>query len=273
MKGFLVIGVLCGVALASDYQYVEVVPSHSTPSYDGLNVYIASYKDKYSTTTHRPHHSAGYGPRYKPQRTAYRYVGEPQPQYYLQPQYYPQRRSRGYSTNVPVYGELKPVSAPIIHRPKPFHLPQPKIVETSHKPAYSYGGHQRTGYSTLPQYYPYPHPTPVNYPTPVYPLSPPVHTSSQRLKRREPVPVEDAQERVLVEDAQEPVPVEDAQDPVLVSDAQEPVHVADAQEPVHVADAQEPVPVADVQNLDRSGKQYPNYACCDYYNCDYFYYC
>merc|ERR1712183_401173 len=251
MKGFLVIGVLCGVALASDYQYVEVVPSHSTPSHDGLNVYIASYEDEYSTAlrqVHRPHHSAGYRPHYKPQRTAYRYVVEPQPQYY------PQRHSRGYSTNVPVYGELKPVSAPIIHRLKPFHLPKLKIVETSHKPAlydhsntgyepaYSYGGHQRTGYSTLPQYYPvyssqlqyYPHPTSANYPTPVYPLSPPVHTSSQRVKHLQ---------------------------PELVSDALQPESVEDAEQTESVADG---------LNLDPSGLQYG----CDYYpdyDCTYTY--
>merc|ERR1712183_466324 len=137
---------------------------------------------------HQPHHSTAYRPHYQPRRTAYRY--EVEPQYYSQPQhqyyqpprygYYP-RYARGYKTDVPVYGELyqpKPVSAPIIHRPKPFYLPKPKIVVAPLKPAMYehsepvygpvdyYGGHQRTGYSSQPRYHPQPvyyHPQPVYY--------------------------------------------------------------------------------------------------------------
>merc|ERR1711875_84951 len=143
MKYFLLIGVLCGAALASDYQYLEEVSSSSS-KYDA-NEYITSYEvdeDKYSHRPvyqpHQPHHSTAYRPHYQPQRTAYRYE-EYQPQYYPrhQPQY-DHRYARGYKTDVPVYGELyqpKPVSAPIIHRPKPFYLPKPKIVVAPHKPA------------------------------------------------------------------------------------------------------------------------------------------
>merc|ERR1712172_351048 len=199
MRSFLLIGVLCGAALASDYQYLDEVSSHSSSKYDTSNEYITSYEvdeDKYPShrpvyRPHRPHHSTAYRPHYQPRRTAYRY--EVQPQYYSQPQhqyyqpprygYYP-RYARGYKTDVPVYGELyqpKPVSAPIIHRPKPFYLPKPKIVVAPHKPAkyehsetvYGpvdyYGGHQRTGYTSQPQYYPQPQyytPQPVYYPQP-----------------------------------------------------------------------------------------------------------
>merc|ERR1739845_196447 len=167
MKIVLLIGVLCGAALASDYQYLEEVSSSSS-KYD-TNEYITSYEvdeDKYSShrpayRPHQPHHSTAYRPHYQPQRTAYRYEAEPQyysqpqhqPQYYqaprygyryeveYQPQYYPQphydsRYARGYKTDVPVYGELyqpKPVSAPIIKRTKPFYLPKPKIVVAPHK--------------------------------------------------------------------------------------------------------------------------------------------
>merc|ERR1739847_219194 len=150
MKNFLLIGVLCGAALASDYQYLEEVSSSSS-KYDA-NEYITSYEvdgDKYAShrpvyQPHQPHHSTAYRPHYQPQRTAYRYEAEPQ--YYSQPQHQPQyyqpqydhRYARGYKTDVPVYGELyqpKPVSAPIIHRPKPFYLPKPKIVVAPHKPA------------------------------------------------------------------------------------------------------------------------------------------
>merc|ERR1739845_275747 len=119
MNNFLLIGVLCGAALASDYQYLDEVSSHSSSKYDD-NEYITSYEvdgDKYSShrpdyRPHQPHHSTAYRPHYQPQRTAYRYEAEHQPQYYT-------RYARGYKTDVPVYGELyqpKPVSAPIIHR-------------------------------------------------------------------------------------------------------------------------------------------------------------
>merc|ERR1712172_343455 len=171
MKNFLLLGVLCGAALASDYQYLDEASSHSSSKYDTSNEYITSYEvdeDKYPShrpvyRPHQPHHSTAYRPHYQPRRTAYRY--EVEPQYYSQPQhqyyqpprygYYP-RYARGYKTDVPVYGELyqpKPVSAPIIHRPKPFYLPKPKIVVAPHKPAKyetvygpvdNYGGHQRT---------------------------------------------------------------------------------------------------------------------------------
>merc|ERR1719427_1039270 len=129
MKIFFLIGVLCGAALASDYQYLDEVSSHSSSKYDS----------------------------------------QPQHQYYQPPRYgYYPRYARGYKTDVPVYGELyqpKPVSAPIIHRPKPFYLPKPKIVVAPLKPAMYehsepvygpvdyYGGHQRTGYSSQPRYY------------------------------------------------------------------------------------------------------------------------
>merc|ERR1712212_1211528 len=214
MKRFLLIGVLCGAALASDYQYLDEVSSHSSSKYDTSNEYITSYEvdeDKYPShrpvyrryqphhstayRPHQPHHSTAYRPHYQPRRTAYRYEAEHQPQYYTQPQYYqpprtayryeveyrphypqPQphydpRYARGYKTDVPVYGELyqpKPVSAPIIHRPKPFYLPKPNIVVAPLKPAkyehsepvYGpvdyYGGHQRTGYNSQPQYHPQP---------------------------------------------------------------------------------------------------------------------
>merc|ERR1719427_2025175 len=149
MKIFFLIGVLCGAALASDYQYLDEVSSHSSSKYDS----------------------------------------QPQHQYYQPPRYgYYPRYARGYKTDVPVYGELyqpKPVSAPIIHRPKPFYLPKPKIVVAPLKPAkydpklamyehsepvYGpvdyYGGHQRTGYSSQPRYYPQPEPQ--YYPQPVY---------------------------------------------------------------------------------------------------------
>merc|ERR1712121_289736 len=130
MKNFLLIGVLCGAALASDYQYLEEVSSSSS-KYDA-NEYITSYEvdgDKYPShrpvyQPHQPHHSTAYRPHYQPQRTSYRYE-EYQPQYYSQPQY-DHRYARGYKTDVPVYGELyqpKPVSAPIIKRTKPFYLP------------------------------------------------------------------------------------------------------------------------------------------------------
>merc|ERR1711887_306881 len=212
MKNFLLLGVLCGAALASDYQYLDEVSSHSSSKYDTSNEYITSYEvdeDKYPShrpvyrphqphhstayRPHRPHHSTAYRPHYQPRRTAYRYEAEPQyysqpqhqPQYYQPPRYYPQphypRHARGYITDVPVYGELyqpKPVSAPIIHRPKPFYLPKPKIVVAPHKPAKyetvygpvdNYGGHQRTGYTSQPRYYPQPQyytPQPVYYPQP-----------------------------------------------------------------------------------------------------------
>merc|ERR1711942_366037 len=211
MKIFLLIGVLCGAALASDYQYLEEVSSSSS-KYDA-NEYITSYEvdeDKYSHRPvyrpNQPHHSTAYRPHYQPQRTAYRYEAEPQyyaqhqPQYYqpqrtayryeeYQPQYYPQpqydhRYARGYKTDVPVYGELyqpKPVSAPIIHRPKPFYLPKPKIVVAPHKPAkYDhsetvYGPvdyYGRTGYNSQPEYYSQPQyytPQPAEYyPQPHY---------------------------------------------------------------------------------------------------------
>merc|ERR1712119_144569 len=194
MKNFLLIGVLCGAALASDYQYLDEVSSHSSSKYDTSNEYITSYEvdeDKYPShrpvyRPHQPHHSTAYRPHYQPRRTAYRYEVEPQyysqpqhqPQYYQPPRYYPQphypRYARGYKTDVPVYGELyqpKPVSAPIIHRPKPFYLPKPKIVVAPLKPAMYehsepvygpvdyYGGHQRTGCSSHPRY----HPQPVYY--------------------------------------------------------------------------------------------------------------
>merc|ERR1711971_772688 len=155
MRSFLLIGVLCGAALASDYQYLDEVSSHSSSKYYTSNEYITSYEvdgDKYPShrpvyrphqphhstayRPHQPHHSTAYRPHYQPRRTAYRYE-EYRPQYYPQPQYYP-RYARGYKTDVPVYGELyqpKPVSAPIIHRPKPFYLPKPKIVVAPHKPA------------------------------------------------------------------------------------------------------------------------------------------
>merc|ERR1739847_241523 len=89
MKNFLLIGVLCGAALASDYQYLEEVSSSSS-KYDA-NEYITSYEvdeDKYSShrpvyQPHQPHHSTAYRPHYQPQRTAYRYEAEPQ--YYSQP--------------------------------------------------------------------------------------------------------------------------------------------------------------------------------------------
>merc|ERR1711942_414668 len=220
MKNFLLIGVLCGAALASDYQYLEEVSSSSS-KYDA-NEYITSYEvdgDKYSShrpdyRPHQSHHSTAYRPHYQPQRTAYRYEAEPQyysqpqhqPQYYqpqrtayryeeYQPQYYPQphydsRYARGYKTDVPVYGELyqpKPVSAPIIHRPKPFYLPKPKIVVAPHKPAkydhkpakYEhsetvYGPvdyYGRTGYNSQPEYYSQPQyytPQPEYYSQPHY---------------------------------------------------------------------------------------------------------
>merc|ERR1712142_384152 len=165
MKIFLLLGVLCGAALASDYKYLDEVSSHSSSKYDTSNEYITSYEvdgDKYPShrpvyrphrphhsTAYRPpqpHHSTAYRPHYQPQRTAYRYEVEPQyysqpqpqPQYYQPPRYgYYPRYARGYKTDVPVYGELyqpKPVSAPIIHRPKPFYLPKPKIVVAPHKP-------------------------------------------------------------------------------------------------------------------------------------------
>merc|ERR1712121_243871 len=119
MKIFLLIGVLCGAALASDYQYLEEVSSSSS-KYDA-NEYITSYEvdeDKYQShrpvyQPHQPHHSPAYRPHYQPQRTAYRYEAEPQ--YYPQPQpQYDHRYARDYKTDVPVYGELyqpKPVSA------------------------------------------------------------------------------------------------------------------------------------------------------------------
>merc|ERR1711887_257147 len=212
MKNFLLLGVLCGAALASDYQYLDEVSSHSSSKYDTSNEYITSYEvdeDKYPShrpvyrphqphhstayRPHRPHHSTAYRPHYQPRRTAYRYEVEPQyysqpqhqPQYYQPPRYYPQphypRYARGYQTDVPVYGELyqpKPVSAPIIHRPKPFYLPKPKIVVAPLKPAMYehsepvygpvdyYGGHQRTGYSSQPRYHPQPQPV---YYQPHYP--------------------------------------------------------------------------------------------------------
>merc|ERR1711942_201449 len=209
MKNFLLIGVLCGAALASDYQYLEEVSSSSS-KYDA-NEYITSYEvdeDKYSShrpayRPHQPHHSTAYRPHYQPQRTAYRYEAEPQyyqaPRYgyryevEYQPQYYPQydhRYARGYKTDVPVYGELyqpKPVSAPIIHRPKPFYLPKPKIVVAPHKPAkydhkpakYEhsetvYGPvdyYGRTGYNSQPEYYSQPQyytPQPEYYSQPHY---------------------------------------------------------------------------------------------------------
>merc|ERR1739848_847415 len=101
MKNFLLIGVLCGAALASDYQYLEEVSSSSS-KYDA-NEYITSYEvdgDKYSShrpdnRPHQPHHSTAYRPHYQPQ--------------------YDHRYARGYKTDVPVYGELyqpKPVFAP-----------------------------------------------------------------------------------------------------------------------------------------------------------------
>merc|ERR1711942_474529 len=209
MKNFLLIGVLCGAALASDYQYLEEVSSSSS-KYDA-NEYITSYEvdeDKYSShrpvyRPHQPQHSTAYRPHYQPQRTAYsyevepQYYSQPQPQYYQaprygyryevehQPQYYPQypRYARGYKTDVPVYGELyqpKPVSAPIIHRPKPFYLPKPKIVVAPHKPAkYDhsetvYGPvdyYGRTGYNSQPEYYSQPQyytPQPEYYSQPHY---------------------------------------------------------------------------------------------------------
>merc|ERR1711875_115252 len=94
MKNFLLIGVLCGAALASDYQYLEEVSSSSS-KYDA-NEYITSYEvdgDQYSShrpdyRPHQPHHSTAYRPHYQPQRTAYRYEAEPQ--YYSQPQHQPQ---------------------------------------------------------------------------------------------------------------------------------------------------------------------------------------
>merc|ERR1711970_1530328 len=155
MRSFLLIGLLCGAALASDYQYLDEVSSHSSSKYDTSNEYITSYEvdeDKYPShrpvyRPHQPHHSTAYRPHYQPRRTAYRYEVEPQyysqpqpqPQYYQPPRYgYYPRYARGYKTDVPVYGELyqpKPVSAPIIHRPKPFYLPKPKIVVAPHKPA------------------------------------------------------------------------------------------------------------------------------------------
>merc|ERR1711875_199197 len=103
MKNFLLIGVLCGAALASDYQYLEEVSSSSS-KYDA-NEYITSYEvdgDQYSShrpdyRPHQPHHSTAYRPHYQPQRTAYRYEAEPQ--YYPQhrPQYYqPQRTAYRY---------------------------------------------------------------------------------------------------------------------------------------------------------------------------------
>merc|ERR1712183_308794 len=184
MRSFLLIGVLCGAALASDYQYLDEVSSHSSSKYDTSNEYITSYEvdeDKYPShrpvyRPHQPHHSTAYRPHYQPRRTAYRYEAEPQ--YYSQPQYQPQypRYARGYITDVPVYGELyqpKPVSAPIIHRPKPFYLPKPKIVvaplkpaKYDHEPVDYYGGHQRTGYTSQPRYYPQPEPH--YYPQPEY---------------------------------------------------------------------------------------------------------
>merc|ERR1712112_25344 len=189
MKNFLLIGLLCGAALASDYQYLEEVSSSSS-KYDA-NEYITSYEvdeDKYSShrpayRPHQPHHSTAYRPHYQPQRTAYRYEVEYQPQYYPQ---YDHRYARGYKTDVPVYGELyqpKPVSAPIIHRPKPFYLPKPKIVVAPHKPAkydhkpakyehsetvYGPVDHYgRTGYNSQPEYYSQPQyytPQPEYYP-------------------------------------------------------------------------------------------------------------
>merc|ERR1712119_160807 len=197
MKNFLLIGVLCRAALASDYQYLDEVSSHSSSKYDTSNEYITSYEvdEEYPShrpvyRPHQPHHSTAYRPHYQPRRTAYRYevepqyYSQPQHQYYQPPRYYSHypRYARGYKTDVPVYGELyqpKPVSAPIIHRPKPFYLPKPKIVvaplkpakyehsETVYGPVDYYGGHQRTGYSSQPQYYP--QPQPVYYqPQPVY---------------------------------------------------------------------------------------------------------
>merc|ERR1711970_988255 len=192
MKNFLLIGLLCGAALASDYQYLDEVSSHSSSKYDTSNEYITSYEvdeDKYPShrpvyRPHQPHHSTAYRPHRPHHSTAYRPYYQP-PRYYS---HYP-RYARGYKTDVPVYGELyqpKPVSAPIIHRPKPFYLPKPKIVVAPLKPAkyehsepvYGpvdyYGGHQRTGYSSQPQYYPQPQyytPQPVYYPQPQPPYS------------------------------------------------------------------------------------------------------
>merc|ERR1711931_162396 len=137
MKNFLLIGVLCGAALASDYQYLDEVSSHSSSKYDTSNEYITSYEvdgDKYPShrpvhRPHQPHHSTAYRPHRPHHSTAYRPHYQPQPHY---PRY-----ARGYKTDVPVYGELyqpKPVSAPIIKRTKPFYLPKPKIVVAPHKP-------------------------------------------------------------------------------------------------------------------------------------------
>merc|ERR1711887_436044 len=176
MKNFLLLGVLCGAALASDYQYLDEVSSHSSSKYDTSNEYITSYEvdeDKYPShrpvyRPHQPHHSTAYRPHRPHHSTAYRPHYQPRRYYSHYPRY-----ARGYKTDVPVYGELyqpKPVSAPIIHRPKPFYLPKPKIVvaplkpakyehsETVYGPVDYYGGHQRTGYSSQPQYYPQPQP-------------------------------------------------------------------------------------------------------------------
>merc|ERR1711942_128985 len=165
MKGFLVIGVLCGVALAGNYEYgKEVYPSSS--NYDTSNEYITSYEvdeEKYPShrpvhRPHQPHHSKAYRPHYKPERTLYRY--EVEPQNYPQPQYYPQPQREGYKYDLKPepqyyprhgrgYSTLVPVSA------KPFNLPKQKIIVAPLKLAKydhgqtvdSYGGHQRTGYS------------------------------------------------------------------------------------------------------------------------------
>merc|ERR1711942_429264 len=140
MKGFLVIGVLCGVALAGNYEYgKEVYPSSS--NYDTSNEYITSYEvdeEKYPShrpvhRPHQPHHSKAYRPHYKPERTLYRY--EVEPQNYPQPQYYPQPQRKGYKY------DLKPEPQ---HYPQ--YYPQPQ--------RYGYRYEVQPQYNPQPQYYP-----------------------------------------------------------------------------------------------------------------------
>merc|ERR1712042_348943 len=148
---------------------------HSEPVYGPVDYYGGHQRTGYSSQ-----------PRYYPQPQYY----TPQPVYYPQPQPHYSRYARGYKTDVPVYGELyqpKPVSAPIIHRPKPFYLPKPKIVVAPHKPAkydhkpakyehsetvYGPVDHYgRTGYNSQPEYYTQPQyytPQPDYHPQPQY---------------------------------------------------------------------------------------------------------
>merc|ERR1712183_856034 len=129
MRSFLLLGLLCGAALASDYQYLDEVSSHSSSNYDTSNEYITSYEvdeEKYPShrpvhRPHQPHHSTAYRPHYKPERTPYRY--EVEPQNYPQPQYYPQPQRKGYKYEV-----------------QPQYNPQPQYYPR-------HGGHQRTDYS------------------------------------------------------------------------------------------------------------------------------